>query len=73
MIFTECPKCHEPFVYGYEAGEEPCGKGVFGLHVCDKCGQRCCVERVSSDGETITEEELYDRGGKDLTNLADTQ
>lgn len=63
MIFTECTKCDESIMYPYEAGDEPCGKGHYGLAICEKCGQRNCVERVSFDGETISEEELFERGG----------
>ena len=66
MIFTECTKCDEPIIYPYEAGDDPCGRGNYGLAIC-KCGQRNCVERVSIGGETISEEDLFDKGGKPLT------
>lgn len=66
MIFTECvnEKCNEPFVYHYEAGEEPFGRGVFGRHICEKCGTENFVMRISFDGETIDREEFEKRAGK---------
>ncbi len=58
MIITRCAKCNESIWYPYEAGDKPCGSGNYGLAICEKCGQRNCIERISFGGETIAEEEL---------------
>lgn len=53
MIFTACCSCDEPLLYPYEAGDEPCGSGVYGLAVCESCGKDNYVERVSIGGQTV--------------------
>ena len=58
MIFTECPKCSEPFEYSYETGEKPFGAGVYGLHICEACKEELLVERISFGGETWIKKDL---------------
>jgi hypothetical protein len=61
MIFANCVKCDELILYGYEAGDEPCGKGVYDRVICEKCGTPNFIERVSMDGEVLSEEELKEK------------
>jgi hypothetical protein len=55
VIFTECKNEHLIVCY-YEAGDEPVG--AFEEVVCDECGAKSYVERISFDGRTYSEEEF---------------
>jgi hypothetical protein len=66
VIIAECLTCEAPIWYGYEAGDEPCGVGVYGRHTCEKCGARNYIERVSFGGRVMTEAEMIQRSGGDL-------
>lgn len=65
MIITKCTKCDETIIYPYEAGEEPYGN-VYDKHVCEKCGAISYIQRISFDGETLSEEEAIKRGIKQI-------
>ena len=49
MIFTECPNCNEPQVFGYEAGDQT---GWIPSKCC-KCNEVMWVEMTSLGGETL--------------------
>ncbi len=66
MIFTECVKCGEVIVYPYEAGDKPYGN-VFDRVICEKCGTPNYIQRISFNGETISEEEAQKRRLETLT------
>ena len=57
MIFSSCTNCDEPFTYAYEAGEEPVG--AFAEVVCEKCGAKNYVERISFGGRTFSQEAFF--------------
>ena len=57
MIFTNCVKCDEPFVVGYEAGDK--GAGGVAVIECDECNYENYVELVSFCGETLSKEEFF--------------
>ena len=54
MIFSECPYCNEPQVFGWECGDP---NGWFPSK-CHKCNEVMWVEATSFDGETISHEEF---------------
>jgi hypothetical protein len=56
MIFTECTKCSEVIIYPYEAGDEPIG--AFAEVICEKCGAKNYIERISFGGQTYSEEDF---------------
>ncbi len=58
MIFTSCVNCDEAIVYPYEAGDDPCGLGVFDRVVCKKCKTPNFIERTSFGGSTLSEKEF---------------
>jgi hypothetical protein len=55
MIFSHCRKCEEPIICYYEAGDEPVG--ALEEIVCEKCGAKNYVQRISFGGVTYSEEE----------------
>jgi hypothetical protein len=55
MIFTNCTKCDEPIVIGWESGD---GYGFY-KNVCETCGGVSFVECTSFDGETLSEEAFW--------------
>jgi hypothetical protein len=56
MIFTECKNGH-PIICYYEAGDEPVG--AFEEVICEECGVKSYVQRLSMGGETYDEEEFF--------------
>ena len=54
MIFTECPNCNEPQVFGYEAGDQT---GWIPSKCC-KCNEVMWVEMTSLGGETLSHSEF---------------
>lgn len=54
MIFSECPYCEDPQVFGYEAGDQT---GFFPSK-CHKCGNVMWVEATSFGGQTRTHEDF---------------
>jgi hypothetical protein len=54
MIFSECPYCDEPQVFGWEVGDP---NGWFPSR-CYKCNEVMWVEATSFGGETITHEDF---------------
>ena len=59
MIFTSCCYCDTPFTVGYEAGD----KGVVGYYKnkCEECGNNSFVELVSVAGQTLPEDDFFNR------------
>ncbi len=54
MIFSDCPYCNEPQVFGWECGMST---GYFPSR-CPKCKKVMWVKATSFDGETITHEDF---------------
>jgi hypothetical protein len=66
MIITECGYCNEPYFYPYEAGDDPCGRGVFGKWTCDKCGKNNYTERTAFNGLTYPEDKFLEMNPRKL-------
>jgi hypothetical protein len=66
MIFSECPYCNEPQVFGWEAGDL---SGWFPSK-CSKCKKVMWVKGTSFDSETVKHAQFKEIA-KNLTQVYD--
>lgn len=59
MIFTECVKCDNGLILGYEAGDP--GTGGYSIVTCEQCGQKNAIHLVCFDGETMSFEDFEEK------------